>query len=110
MSERYSYLTHLLGWALPVIAGQSYLLSRIYKGRVAALARLCAGPVLLVSAWLTFGDHFAIGDGIWRFGEEKIMGLYLGRVPVDEVLFFFLTNVLVAQGVALFAYRAPRKV
>ena len=47
-------------------------------------------------------DHLAISAGIWSFGEGRHLGVYLGAVPVEEVLFFVLTSLLVSLGVALF--------
>lgn len=103
--SRYAYLEHLLLWTLPVIAGQAFLLWRIYRGRLRALVWAVLPPVLVVSAWLTAADHWAISAGVWRFGEGLHLGIYLGAVPLEEALFFVLTNVLVVQGLALFGWK-----
>ncbi len=47
-------------------------------------------------------DHLAISAGVWRFGEGKHLGVYLASVPLEEILFFLITNLLVAVGLALF--------
>ena len=48
-------------------------------------------------------DHDAIAAGIWHFGAGKILGVRIGDVPVEEVLFFLTTNTLVAGGTILLA-------
>jgi lycopene cyclase domain-containing protein len=55
--------------------------------------------------WLVLADEFAISGGVWAFGEKKHLGLFFGHVPVEEALFFLLTNLLVACGVPLFSQR-----
>lgn len=100
-----AYLTHLLGWSLPVLAGQAALLAVLYRGRLRRLARVLLPPVAAVTAWLVAADHLAISSGIWRFGAGKHLGVRVGAVPLEEVLFFLITNLLVAFGLALFARR-----
>jgi lycopene cyclase domain-containing protein len=99
----HAYLGHLLVWSLPVVLAQLALLVRVYRGRVGAVMKAMAVPVVVVTTWLVAADHLAISSGIWRFGEGKHLGILIGRVPVEEALFFLITNVLVAQGIALFA-------
>ena len=94
-----TYAVYLLVFSVPLVAGQAWLLTRIER-------RAALPPALAVTAWLTFADHFAIADGIWRFDETRISGLHLGAVPIEEALFFLMTNLLVAFGVALFSRRA----
>ena len=48
------------------------------------------------------GDHLAIRAGVWEFGAGKHLGIYLGAVPLEEALFFLVTNLLVVLGLALF--------
>lgn len=51
--------------------------------------------------WLVAADHLAIDAGIWRFGAGLHLGVHIGAVPIEEVLFFLVTNLLVALGLAL---------
>jgi lycopene cyclase domain-containing protein len=97
-----AYLTHLLLWALPVLALQLVLLARVWGRRLGALLRAVLPPALVVTAWLVAGDHLAISAGVWEFGVGTHLGIYLGAVPLEEVLFFLLTNLLIALGLALF--------
>jgi lycopene cyclase domain-containing protein len=99
--EPTAYLGHLLVWALPVLALQLVLLARAWGSRLPLLLRAVLPPALLVTAWLVAADNLAISAGVWAFGPGKHLGLYLGTVPVEEVLFFLCTNLLVAFGLAL---------
>jgi lycopene cyclase domain-containing protein len=106
MSEgRTAYLVHLLVFGLPVLGLQVLLLAKAFGPRLGALFRAVLPPALLVTAWLVLADEFAIAGGVWAFGQTKQLGLYLGHVPVEEALFFLLTNLLVACGVPLFSQR-----
>jgi len=106
-----AYLVHLLAWSLPVLAAQLGGISLLYAGRLRALLRAVLPPALLVTAWLVAADHLAISSGLWRFGEGKHLGVYFLSVPLEEVLFFLITNLLVAFGLALIRARelSPRR-
>ena len=58
-------------------------------------------PARVVTVWLSVADHLAIREGIWRFGDGLHLGWRIGVVPVEEVLFFLVTNLLVVFGLAL---------
>ncbi|MGZ5957359.1 MAG: lycopene cyclase domain-containing protein [Myxococcaceae bacterium] len=103
-----AYLAHLLVWALPVLAMQLGLIVWRYREHTGALLRAVLPPALIVTAWLVAGDQLAIRAGVWHFGEGKHLGLYLGVVPIEEALFFLLTNLLVVFGLALFWPRLRR--
>lgn len=102
MQSRYAYLLHLLLWTLPILAMQLLLLVRHERARAPAVLRAVCVPALVVGAYLSVADHLAIERGLWRFGEGRHLGLYVGVVPIEEVLFFFITSFLVALGLALF--------
>ncbi|HXX30444.1 MAG TPA: lycopene cyclase domain-containing protein [Myxococcaceae bacterium] len=99
---RTSYLVHLLGWGLPLLAVQLGFLARAWRGRLREPLGAVLPPVLVVTAWLVLGDHLAISAGVWEFGTGKLLGVTLGAVPLEEVLFFLLTNLLVGLGLVLF--------
>ncbi|RKH12508.1 lycopene cyclase domain-containing protein [Corallococcus sp. CA053C] len=102
METRWAYLIHLLAWTLPVIGIQWVLLVGHYKERSGAVLRAVLPPALVVGVYLSIADHLAISTGIWNFGEGRHVGVYIGAVPLEEVLFFLLTSVLVSLGLALF--------
>ncbi len=99
---RWSYLAHLLVWTLPVLAGQVWLLRHRYGADTTRVLRAILPPALIVSVWLAAADHIAVREGIWRFGEGRSLGITVGAVPVEEIAFFLVTNLLVAFGLALF--------
>ena len=101
MDGAWAYLVHLLGWAGPVLLAQLVLLVRRYRGETPRVLRAVLPPALAVTVWLSAADHLAIREGIWRFGEGKHLGWRIGAVPVEEVLFFLVTNLLVGLGLAL---------
>ncbi len=98
---RTAYLVHLVSWATPVLALQLVVLAardgRRAPGVVARLLPAVAG----VSAWLVAADAVAVRAGLWRFAPELHLGVSVAGVPVEEVLFFVASNLLVALGVAL---------
>lgn len=102
-----AYLLHLLVWTLPILTVQVCLLAWVWGARFGTLLRAVLPPALAVTAWLVLGDHLAISAGVWQFGAGKHLGVYLGAVPLEEVLFFLITNLLVAFGLALFTPRRP---
>lgn len=102
MDSRYAYLTHLLAWSLPILVAQFVTLWWVHRENFGRVLKALLPPALIVSAWLIAADHLAISAGIWRFGEGKHLGVKLLSVPIEEVLFFIITNLLVAFGLALF--------
>jgi lycopene cyclase domain-containing protein len=102
METRWAYLIHLLAWALPFILLQLGVLVRHYKEHTGAVLRAVLPPAFIVGVYLSLTDHLAISAGIWNFGEGRHLGVYVGMVPLEEVLFFVLTSVLVSLGLTLF--------
>jgi lycopene cyclase domain-containing protein len=102
MESRWAYFIHLMAWALPIILLQLALLARHYKERTGAVLRAVLPPAFIVGGYLAMADHLAISAGIWNFGEGKHLGVYVGAVPLEEVLFFVMTSLLVSLGLALF--------
>ncbi|HEV7466509.1 MAG TPA: lycopene cyclase domain-containing protein [Candidatus Dormibacteraeota bacterium] len=93
-----TYLGLLLPWALPVIALQWAAGHAALRRR---LAPLLLGT-LLPTAYLVGTDAVALSQGIWAIHRDRVVGLYAGNVPVEEALFFLLTDLMVAQSVILF--------
>jgi len=96
MDEHFTYLALELGWALPPIvlqwlAGWPFL-------RQKRLA-WCLG-ILIPTMYLALADSTALGT-VWTINPSKSVGLTFGNVPLEEVLFFLLTNTLVVQTIVL---------
>jgi lycopene beta-cyclase len=103
--SHWPYLPFLLVWALPVIAiqwalGARYLWRERYVWPWVALG---------LTVWLTLADAIAIGAGVWRFDARALVGVALGPVPLEEILFYLLTALMITQGfVALWYGYADR--
>lgn len=96
MDEHLTYAVLLLGWALPPIVLQ-WLAGWRWLGRHWLV--WFAG-ILLPTVWLVLADSTALGI-VWTIAPDKATGLFVGNVPVEEVLFFILTNTLVVQSFLL---------
>ena len=89
-----TYLVYELAWALPVIAVQWAAAWReLWRRR-----RLLVVAVLLSTAYLGACDAFALGHGIWRVDRDRVVGVYAGALPLEEFVFYFVTNIMAAQG------------
>ncbi|HSJ25949.1 MAG TPA: lycopene cyclase domain-containing protein [Longimicrobiales bacterium] len=96
--ERGLYLGLILAWAAPVLAAQW-----IFAGPALARAPgVFAAAVGVPTLYLWVADRIAIGAGIWSISPQYTTGLHLLGLPIEEALFFLVTNVLVVQGVVLF--------
>ena len=88
-----NYLFHLLVWMLPVIALQWAIAWRIFLANKRAVFL----PALIIGTYYSLADMIAVHAGVWFFDQEQILGVYIGTVPLEEVLFFYITALLVAQ-------------
>ncbi len=93
-----NYLFHILFWMLPVAALQWALSWRSFRRNLKAVLL----PPLLAGSYYTIADSFAVRDGIWYFDPAQILGVFLGVLPIEEVIFFFLTALLVSQSFVMF--------
>lgn len=91
------YLGLILAWACPVLAGMWW----IDGARLAARWRVVAWTVAPPTLYLWAADRFAIGNGIWDITDATRTGSEIVGLPVEEALFFLVTNLLVAQGLAM---------
>lgn len=104
-----AYLFHLCVYSLPMLAGMLVLLVRRFRSETPSVLGAIAVPIVIVAAWLTAADNLAIAQGIWFFGANKHLGIYLGRVPIEEGLFFLITNSLIGVALAMFIKPANTK-
>jgi lycopene cyclase domain-containing protein len=97
--SRLNYALHL-AWFLPVIYAQWVLAPSLFLAHAGLLA-LVTGAFGL---YYTLADLVAVRGGTWFFDENQITGLKLaGLLPWEEIAFFFLTSLLVAQSFLLLA-------
>ncbi len=94
---RVNYAVHL-AWFLPFIYGQWVLAPILFLEHAALLALITGG----FAVYYTLADIAAVRGGTWFFDERQITGPKLGGVlPWEEIAFFFLTSLLVAQSYLL---------
>ena len=93
-----TYLALELAWALPPIALQWFFGGDIlWRNR-----RLVLLALVSLTLYLSGADAIAIGAGTWSIDPAQSTGLLLGGIlPIEEFLFFGLTNTLVTFGLVL---------
>jgi lycopene cyclase domain-containing protein len=92
------YLALELGWALPPIALQLFFGADILW-RYRKLVLWTLAPMTL---YLSAADFLAIGWGTWTIDPEQSLHILLGGVlPLEEFVFFLLTNTLLTFGIVL---------
>lgn len=99
MLGRLTYLVFELAWALPVLALQWAAGWKMLWRRRRTLVLALVVPTV----YLSCADGIAIANGIWTLHASRILGLRFGNVPLEEVVFFMLTNAMVADSIVLLA-------
>jgi putative membrane protein len=65
--------------------------------------RILLPAISLPTVYLWIVDALAIGSGTWTIDPQQTTGLLLGNLPFEEMLFFFITNLMVGFGIVLMA-------
>ena len=94
------YLGAILAWACPLFALQW----GVGGGYLARTWRRWLPAVLVPTLYFAAVDRVAIGLGVWTIAPETSTGLLVFGLPVEEGLFFLVTNLLVVWGVVLYAW------
>ena len=99
------YLGSILFWAGPILAIQwGFGLTYLFRERRQVL--LAVGVPTL---YLWVADWIAISLGIWVISDAHTIGVGLANLPLEEALFFLVTNVFVVQGLVLYAWVLDRR-
>ncbi|MBU3678733.1 MAG: lycopene cyclase domain-containing protein [Candidatus Kapabacteria bacterium] len=94
-----TYAWHLGIWFIPLIGAQWMFAFDI----LASCGGAIAASTMIIGTLLSLADVWAVKHGIWFFDERQILGWTLrGILPLEEVAFFYLTSLLVAQSIVLF--------
>lgn len=93
-----TYLSITLFWALPAIFPQL-----LYGGDILWHHRkLVLLGILVPGTYLSLMDIFALTDTTWSIAKDQTTGiLFFGILPLEEVVFFFITNILIIFGMTL---------
>lgn len=94
----WTYLSIILFWALPAIFPQM-----LYGADILWHYRKLVFTVIFVPGlYLSLMDIIALSDTTWSISKEQTTGiLFFGILPLEEVLFFFITNILIGFGMTL---------
>jgi lycopene beta-cyclase len=96
--EQWTYLSIILFWALPAIFPQFLFGADIlwhYR-------KLVFTVIFIPGLYLSLMDIVALTDTTWSISKEQTLGiLYFNILPLEEVVFFFITNVLIGFGMTL---------
>jgi lycopene cyclase domain-containing protein len=100
------YMGLELVWALPPIALQlAFGADILWQNR-----RLLFWVIVPMTLYLSTADAIAINGGIWTINPEKSVDFLIGGIlPVEEFLFFLLTNTLVTFGITLVMAQASHQ-
>lgn len=91
------YAALLLVWALPPIGIQlSFGADLLWSER-----RIVVPAIAAAAAYYSAADTLAVASGTWSFHPSFTFGVHLGPLPIEEALFFLLTNVLIVFSVSL---------
>jgi len=99
------YLGLILVWAGPVLALQ-WIIGGV---QLWAAKGIWLAGTLVPTLYLWIADRFAIGQGIWSISEVYTTGFHLFGLPIEEAIFFLVTNLLVVQGLLLFLILGKRQ-
>jgi putative membrane protein len=92
------YMNLILIWALPPI-----ILQLMYGADILWEKKLPLISFILIStAYLSIVDALAISANIWTISLKTSTGILIGGIlPIEEMVFFLVTNVLIIFGLTL---------
>jgi lycopene cyclase domain-containing protein len=91
------YMALLLGWFLPPILLQlAFGADILWHHRRLVLLSLSVPTI-----YLFILDAAAIASGTWTISPHNTLGLDLGVLPLEEMVFFATTNILISFGMVL---------
>ena len=99
MWGHWTYLILILGWAGPLILLQWLIGAKLLIRR----RKMLILGILIPTLYLTFIDSFALHAGTWTINPQQSVNVFLPviGVPIEEAIFFLVTNTLIIQGMIL---------
>ncbi len=96
--REWTYLAIILFWALPAIFPQALFGADILWHH----RKLVFTAIFVPGFYLSLMDIVALTDTTWSISKEQTTGvLFFGILPLEEVVFFFITNLLIGFGMTL---------
>ena len=96
----YKYMSLILVWALPPIVLQLLVGWDIIFTNFKKILAL----IVTTGFYLSVTDFIAISLNIWEINANYIINLNIGVLPFEEILFFYVTTILITFGTILFNY------
>jgi lycopene cyclase domain-containing protein len=94
------YLGAIVLWAAPVLVLQW----AVGLPQLLAQWRTVALGVAIPTLYLWVADRIALYTGIWTLSEQYTTGLAILGLPIEEAVFFLVTNLFVVQGLVLYRW------
>ena len=92
-----TYLSIILFWVIPPMIPQlAFGADILWHQR-----KLLAWTILPMGLYLSFADSLAIASGTWTINPVQSSGIFIGKLPLEESVFFFATVTLISFGVTL---------
>jgi lycopene cyclase domain-containing protein len=91
------YLTLILSWAIIPILPQLWLGADVLWANRRILTLAILPPTLYL--WIV--DTIALRYGTWVIDPQQTTGITLGVLPIEEMLFFLMTNTIIGFGITL---------
>ncbi len=101
---RYTHLVYLVGFGTLIHA----ILWLRHGQFLWRQRRLLAQVGLIVLAWTLLTDPLGGAWGAWHFERAKTLGVYLGAMPIEDVVGTPLVGLAAACAVLVFGY-SPRR-
>lgn len=96
--EKWTYLGITLFWALPAILPQLLFGADILWH----FRKLVFWAIVVPGTYLSLMDMVALSETTWSISKSQTTGiLFFGILPLEEVVFFFITNILICFGMTL---------
>jgi lycopene cyclase domain-containing protein len=97
-APKWTYLSIILFWALPAILPQLMFGADIlwhYR-------KLVFWAIVIPGTYLSLMDIVALKETTWSISPSQTTGiLFFGILPFEEVVFFFITNIMLTFGITL---------
>jgi lycopene beta-cyclase len=96
--DEWNYLAIILAWALPAIFPQFLFGADILWHH----RKLVFTAIFVPGLYLSLADIVALTDTTWSISKDQTLNiLFFNILPIEEVVFFFITNVLIGFGMTL---------
>jgi lycopene cyclase domain-containing protein len=97
-ADEWNYLGIIFFWALPAILPQLIFGADILWHH----RKLVFWSIFVPGLYLALMDIVALSETTWQISRTQTLGIdFFGILPLEEVTFFFITNVLISFGMTL---------